>query len=68
MSNEQDPKEIERSWKEPTLDEIGRAQGVTSPQDLDGLIGAGKHLWESDREFEQFVGDIYKRRREQTYK
>ena len=33
---------IEKSWREPTLDEIAGKQGITSPQNFDDLLGAGK--------------------------
>ena len=58
--------EIEKSWREPTLEEIAAEQGITSPQNYDTLLGAGKDLWADDKEFNQFVDDIYKRRRKST--
>jgi len=41
-----------------TIDEIGREQGITSPQDLQSLIGAGADLWDSDEEFARFVKEL----------
>lgn len=31
---------------------------------LERLLGQGAHLWQSDEEFEAFLADIYRRRRE----
>ena len=55
---------IEKSWREPTLDEIAGKQGITSPQKFDDLLGAGKDLWADDTECEKFIDDIYQRRRD----
>ena len=47
-----------------SLDELAAEQGVgvITPQRWKELYGAGKHLWESDEEFEEFLKGIYERR------
>jgi hypothetical protein len=47
-----------------TVEEIMAEQGITGPQDLDTLIGAGADLWNSDEELDQFLADIRARRKE----
>jgi hypothetical protein len=47
-----------------TIEELAAEQGVPLPQDLDAMIGEGKDLWDSDEEFEAWLEDIYRRRRE----
>ena len=54
---------VDASWQEPTLVEIGLQQDITKPQKLDELLGAGRHLWTSDKEFDDFLDGIYERRR-----
>jgi hypothetical protein len=49
--------------KEKTIEELAAEQGVTLPQRIEDLIGAGKDLWDSDAEFEEFLKGIYERRR-----
>ncbi len=46
-----------------SIEELAAAQGV-KPTRLEDILGKGADLWESDREFERFVEDIYARRRE----
>ncbi|PYV19140.1 MAG: hypothetical protein DMG21_02560 [Acidobacteria bacterium] len=46
-----------------SIQELAAEQGVT-PTRLEDILGKGRDLWESDRELEQFVEDIYSRRRE----
>ncbi len=46
-----------------SIKELAAEQGV-KPTRLEDILGKGADLWESDREFERFVEDIYARRRE----
>jgi uncharacterized protein (DUF2384 family) len=46
-----------------SIEKLAAAQGV-KPTRLEDILGKGADLWESDREFERFVEDIYARRRE----
>ena len=46
-----------------SIEELAAQQG-TKPTRLEDILGKGADLWESDQEFEQFVEDIYARRRE----
>jgi len=46
-----------------SIEELAAEQG-TKPTRLEDILGKGADLWESDQEFEQFVEDIYARRRE----
>lgn len=57
-------KEAGTFWRRKTIEELAAEQGVLLPQDLDAMIGAGKDLWDSDEEFEAWLEDIYRRRRE----
>jgi hypothetical protein len=47
-----------------SIDDVAREQGITSPQDLDQIVGSAADLWESDQEFRSFVDGIATRRRE----
>jgi len=46
-----------------SIEELAAEQG-TKPTRLEDILGKGADLWGSDREFEQFVEDIYASRRE----
>lgn len=46
-----------------SIDELAAEQG-TKPTRLEDILGKGADLWESDQELEQFVDDIYARRKE----
>jgi hypothetical protein len=45
-----------------TLDELATEQGIIGPQRWEDLYGAGKHLWDSEEEFDEFLKGIYERR------
>ena len=45
-----------------SLDELAKEQGITGPPRWEDLIGAGKDLWKSDEEFDEFLNGIYERR------
>jgi uncharacterized protein (DUF2384 family) len=49
--------------KRKSVEELAAEQGI-KPTRLEDILGKGADLWESDQEFEQFVEDIYARRRE----
>ena len=51
-------------WREPTIDELAAAQGITVPQSLNRMIGAATELWDSEVDFESFVTGINERRGE----
>jgi uncharacterized protein (DUF2384 family) len=46
-----------------SIEELAAEQGIR-PTRLDDVLGKGADLWESDRDLEQFVEDIYARRSE----
>jgi hypothetical protein len=52
------------SAKSRSIEEIAREQGVTVPQDLSKLIGAGADLWDSDEELDEFLRGIDMRKKE----
>jgi len=54
----------EEFWRQTTLDELAREQGVQPVAKLDSLLGEGADLWETDEKFDAFVAAIYERRRE----
>ncbi len=55
-----------KNQRRKTADEVAVEQGIQplTDADLDGMIGKGKDLWKSDREFDEFVAGIYERRRQ----
>lgn len=50
--------------KEKTLDELAREQRLQGAPTLERLIGRGRRLWGSNREFREFLDGIYQRRAE----
>ena len=46
-----------------TLAELAADQGLTGPQDLDALVGAGADLWDGDADFEAFLAGLRESRR-----
>ncbi len=61
--NQLTPAAASASWRSRTLDELAAEQGVKLPQDKQAMLGEGADLWESDKEFDDFLADIYQRRR-----
>ena len=51
-------------WQERSIEELAREQGVRPVERLEDVLGRHADLWESDEEFEQFLRDIYERRRD----
>ena len=52
------------AFSEPKSLEEHAAEQDTKPTRLEDILGKGADLWKSDQELEQFVEDIYARRRE----
>jgi hypothetical protein len=46
-----------------SLAELAAEQGVTGPQDVDALFGAGADLWRDDADFEAFLAGLRESRR-----
>ncbi len=46
-----------------SLAELAAQQGVTGPQDLDAIFGAGADLWPDDADFEAFLASLRESRR-----
>jgi hypothetical protein len=46
-----------------SLAELGAAQGLTGPQNLEALVGAGADLWDDDADFEAFLVGLWESRR-----
>jgi len=44
------------------IDLLAKEQGITRPPTWEELYGAGKDLWDSDEEFDEFLKGIYERR------
>jgi len=51
-------------WRKKSIEEQMKEQGIEPGMQLEKILGAGKDLWDSDEEFEEFVNGIYARRRE----
>jgi uncharacterized protein (DUF2384 family) len=51
-------------WRRKTIEELAAEQGVPLIADFKALLGAGKDLWSSDEEFEAWLKDLQKARRE----
>jgi hypothetical protein len=41
-----------------SLAELAAEQGVTGPQDVDALFGAGADLWDDDADFEAYLAGL----------
>lgn len=50
-------------WKSKTIEELAAEQGVSIPQDINTLLGAGEGLWANDAEFEAFLAILGEIRR-----
>jgi hypothetical protein len=46
-----------------SLAELAAVQGLTGPQDLDALLGAGANLWDAAADFEAFLAALRESRR-----
>ena len=46
-----------------TVEQVAAERGVKLTR-LEDILGKGADLWESDLEFDQFVADVYARRKE----
>lgn len=54
---------VSKGKRGTSLDELAKKPGHKHV-DVDDLIGMGKDLWKSDKDFEEFVAGIYERRRQ----
>ena len=45
-------------WRQPTLDELAKAQGIKPINRLEDVLGKGADLWESDEDFDAFLAAI----------
>lgn len=57
-------KEIVRFWQDTPLADLASHQHVQPIQRLEEILGKGKDLWKDEEEFENFVQDIYQRRKQ----
>ena len=46
------PEDPENFWVERTVEELAAEQGVSLPQKIDVLIGAGADLWDDAEDFD----------------
>ena len=53
-------------WREKSIEELAREQGVKPVARLEDVLGRHADLWESDEDFEQFVNGICERRRREV--
>jgi len=51
-------------WHQKSVDELAEEQGVAPIKDLDRLFGCGKDLWETDKEWNDYMEQIQATRRE----
>lgn len=51
------------SWGKRSIEELAAEQGI-KPTRVEDILGKGAHLWDSDEDLENFVRDIYRRRKE----
>ena len=50
-------------WEQKTIEQLAAEQGISIPQDINQLLGAGKELWADDAEFEAFLEHLRESRR-----
>jgi hypothetical protein len=62
-SAEGKPPEPRGFWRQKSIEELAREQGVKPVTRWEDVFGRGVDLWESDEEFERFVSGICERRR-----
>ena len=51
-------------WHQKSVDELAEEQGVCPINNLDNLFGCGKDLWETEREWNDYMESIQSGRRE----
>lgn len=51
------------SRRRKSVDELAKEQGFKPLKKLEDVLGKGKHLWKSDKEFKEFLAGIYEQRR-----
>jgi hypothetical protein len=50
-------------WRRKTIEQLAAEQGVSIPQNIDHLLGAGADLWADDAEFDAFLDSLRESRR-----
>ena len=53
-------------WHQKSVDELAEEQGVRPINNLDSLFGYGKDLWETEREWNDYMESVQAVRREGT--
>ena len=53
-----DRSKLDDFWREKSLEELAREQGLELPHDLEKMVGSGKVLWSSDEQLEEFLALI----------
>ena len=51
-------------WHQKSVDELAEEQGVVPIENLDRLFGCGKDLWETEKEWNDYMESIQTIRRE----
>ena len=50
-------------WRQTSLGELIKDQGIKPMISWEQILGKGSKLWESDQDFEKFLSGIYQRRK-----
>ena len=53
-------------WHQKSVDELAEEQGVAPINDLDRLFGCGKDLWETEREWNDYMESMSAGRKERA--
>lgn len=53
-----DRSKLDDFWREKSLEELAREQGLELADDLEKMVGSGKALWSSDEQLEEFLALI----------
>jgi len=56
----------ENFWHQKSVDELAQEQNVSPINDLDRLFGCGKDLWETEKEWSDYLESIQSGRKERT--
>ncbi|KKN80000.1 hypothetical protein LCGC14_0335080 [marine sediment metagenome] len=63
MKDGDGPQDLDKLRRQKATLQLAAEEGFTGPQDLNKLIGAGKDLWESDEEFDEWMAMLKEMRR-----
>ncbi len=63
MKDGDGPQDLNKLRRQEATLRLAAEAGFTGPQDMDKLIGAGKDLWESDEEFDEWMAMLKDMRR-----